>query len=80
MKTKYSTEIKIWSRIGYTPITHRVGSFCDVLLETNILVENPEEAKERLSKLMKATSHAASGYYYISEYPNQNVRSYFTHQ
>lgn len=80
MNPKYETEIKIWSRIGYTPITHRVGSFCDVLLETTILVENPEEAKEKLAQLMKATHHAASGYYYISEYPNQNVRSYFTQQ
>ena len=71
---QYETLIVIWSRIGHTPITHRRGSYCDELDRCTIYCESPREAEFRLRELMEQTPHAYKGYYYLPDYPNQNVR------
>ncbi len=42
----YKTVITVWSRVGFTPITKRGGSFCDRLAEKVIECMEPREARQ----------------------------------
>ena len=81
MKTTSTTnatmkaEIKIWSAIGHTPITHRSGPYCDVLLEISREVTNPQEAREIVKELMRSTPSADTAHFDIPEFWNQNTRT-----
>jgi hypothetical protein len=82
MKTTQATtnvtmkaEIIIWSAIGHTPITHRSGSYCDVLLETVREVRNPEDAREIAKELMRSTPGADTAHFNLPEFWNQNTRT-----
>ena len=68
-------EIIIWSAIGHTPITHRSGPCCDVLLETAREVVNPEEAREIVKELMRSTPGADTAHFDLPEFWNQNTRT-----
>ncbi len=68
------TEIKIWSQVGHSPLTKRGGSFCDLLLDTEMDCETPAEAEKLTLQLMAATPHSARANFYMPEYPNQNIR------
>jgi hypothetical protein len=74
---KYPTEIVLWTKIGHTPLTGRSGSYCDELLRTTVLCENPAEAMALVRRLIQETEHADSGYFNVIEYPNQNTRNRF---
>lgn len=75
MSKTYKTQVYVWSAIGHTPITGRVGSFCDELVVETVDTNGPEQARAYVADLLKRTAHAYSGYYYVNEYPNQNTRS-----
>ena len=68
-------EIIIWSAIGHTPITHRSGSYCDVLLETVREVGSPEDAREIVKELMRSTPGADTAHFKLPEFWNQNTRT-----
>lgn len=71
------TQIKVWSKIGCTPITGRIGAFCDVLVDKSFDCESPVQAAELVAKLVEETHYAASGHYDMPEWPNQNDRNRF---
>jgi hypothetical protein len=73
----YATHIKLWSANGHTPITHRQGAYCDVLLDTVIQCETPAQAENEVQRLKRETEHAVYGHFYMPDYPNQNIRSRF---
>ena len=68
-------EIIIWSAIGHTPITHRSGPYCDVLLETVREAANPHEAREIAKELMRSTPGADTAHFDLPEFWNQNTRT-----
>ncbi len=68
-------EIVVWSRVGHTPITNRVGSFCDELVRVDVECDSPKEAEHRLARILRKTPHAANGYFNIAGWWNQNTRS-----
>ena len=74
-QTHLMAEIMIWSATGHTPITHRVGPYCDVLLETTREAANPNEAHEIVKELMRNTPGAHKAHYYLPAYWNQNTRT-----
>jgi len=71
----YTTEIRIWSRIGHCPLTNRKGAFCDELIKKQIQCDSPTSAKKHVQELLKNTPNADKGYFYVTEYPNQNIRT-----
>jgi hypothetical protein len=70
----YKTSIRIWSRIGSTPITNRVGAYCDVLTNAVVFCATPADAREATATLISQTPHAATGYFNMAGHPNQNTR------
>lgn len=78
-RTTYPTEIKIWSRIGCTPITKRGGSYCDLLVDTVLECATPTEALALTKEIIRATPNGDYGHFYMPTYWNQNTRSNFTH-
>jgi len=73
----YRCEIKIWSKVGHTPITKRSGSYCDVLHKQTIEVRDVSQAHRFTKHLLKEIKFADSGHYFMPEFPNQNTRSNF---
>jgi hypothetical protein len=71
----YKTIITVWSRVGFTPITKRKGLFCDRLAKKVIECKGPLDARQAAIDLIKNTNHAEEGFYYMPEYPNQNIMS-----
>lgn len=71
----YTAQITVWSRIGHTPITKRPGSYCDVLVETEVLCDGPTDARRVTLAIKHAHPHADRAYFYMPTYPNQNTRS-----
>jgi hypothetical protein len=67
-------EIRIWSRIGDTPLTGRAGSYCDELAHVNLEVGHPLEAQRATERLLLETPHAYNGHYSVPDHPNQNLR------
>ena len=67
--------VMVWSEIGHTPLTNRVGAYCDELVNEVTTCTSPEDAFEYVKGLMKHTKHASKAHYYIPEYWNQNLRS-----
>ena len=76
---KYETTNTIFSATGNTPVTNRIGSYCDVLAKVTMLCETPEQAKAKTLELKKQTEHAYSCHFSMPDYPNQNTRSQFCH-
>jgi hypothetical protein len=74
---KYPTQIRLWTKLGHTPVTGRSGPYYDELLHTTVLCENPAEATALVRKLIQETEHADSGYFRMPEYPNHNINSRF---
>lgn len=68
-------EIRIWSEIGHTPLTNRVGSYCDELVCVVVDAATHAEAKAAGVALLKSTPHAVKGHVSMPELPNQNFRS-----
>jgi len=71
----YKTVIKVWSREGFTPLTKRPGSYCDLLAEKEIECKEPCEARQAAIDLIDITFHAATGHFYMVDHPNQNLKS-----
>lgn len=71
--------IKIWSKIGHTPVTNRQGAFCDLLVDTVVECASPTEAKEIVLELKNKTKGAYSCHYNMPEWSNQNDKSGFCH-
>jgi hypothetical protein len=71
------TKIRIWSKIGSTPITGRKGAYCDVLLDTIIDCASPDDAKAETVRLIRETPHGENGYFYMPDHPNQNINRAF---
>lgn len=71
----HKCEIYVWSKIGHTPITHRQGSYYDTLYHETIAVENPEQARNIVRRLLAETPHADGAHYEIPTWWNQNRRS-----
>lgn len=69
------TEIKVWSKIGHTPLTARVGAYCDELVSETADCTSPADAREYVLGVMKRTPHAHKGYFIMPEWDNQNIRS-----
>ena len=69
------TEIKVWSRIGHTPVTGRSGAYSDELVSETTDCTNPHDAEQYVVGLMKRTPHAYTGYFIIHEWWNQNTCS-----
>ena len=75
---QYETRIYVWSNIGHTPLTNRVGAYCDELVRTTVQCADPAEALAVTKKMIRETEHGYSGYFNMPEYPNQNTRNKFT--
>lgn len=75
----YTTEIKIWSRTGHTPITHRTGAYCDLLVDVKVECTDPDHALQVTKELKDKTQHAFACHFNMHGYPNQNTRSQFCH-
>jgi hypothetical protein len=73
------TEIRIWSRIGHTPITKRPGAYCDELVFADFDCETPTEAKHLVQQLIRDVPGADYGHFNMPEYWNHNTRSGWTH-
>lgn len=72
---KYETTIRIWSKIGSTPVTNRAGAFCDVLSDLTVKCETPDEAKAAARAAILATTHGDRAYFNMNGHPNQNTKS-----
>jgi len=73
------TRIRIWSEIGYTPVTRRAGSYCDLLADVTVDCLNPAEAVKEGKAILAKTPFGVSGHFEMPEWPNQNTRSnYFS--
>ena len=71
----YRTEIMIFSPVGQTPLTKRMGSYCDLLLKEYFMLDNPAQAKQKIRDLIASIVHnVGSAHYYIPDYPNQNTQ------
>ena len=75
----YETTIFVWSNIGNTPITKRVGAFCDELVKIKVQCATPGDALKLTQDLIKSTKHGYSGYFGMPDYPNQNTNTGHTH-
>jgi hypothetical protein len=74
----YACKIRVWSAIGFTPVTKREGAYCDVLADIETHVATPVAARELTSKLIKIIPGAVSGHFQLDEaWPNQNTRHDF---
>jgi hypothetical protein len=71
----YTTNIRVWSKIGSTPITRRTGAFCDVLADVTITCETPAEARNAALYAIKATKHGDRAHFVMPDHPNQNLNS-----
>lgn len=76
----FETTLFIWSNIGHTPLTKRVGAYCDELAKVVIMCADPGEALSRGRELLARTEHGYSGAFSMPDYPNQNTRSAFFHR
>ncbi len=79
MQTTYKTQVYIWSDIGHTPVTGRVGSYQDTLVDTIIECTDPADALAKVLEIKKATPHAYQCYFNMEGYWNQNTKSKFCH-
>ena len=68
-------EIRIWSAIGSTPITNRIGSFCDELVFVTVDAADLNDAKAQGKVLLASTPYAERGHISAPEWWNQNQRS-----
>ena len=73
----YETTIIIWSDIGITPITGRIGAYCDELVRTTVQCDSPTEAMQITKDMMQKTKYAYMGHFSMPQYPNQNTRNRF---
>lgn len=67
--------IVVWSEIGSTPLTGRIGSYCDELVKVTINVNSPVEAKAKVRELIANTKYASRGHFEMPEWWNQNERT-----
>lgn len=69
-------EYIVWSRIGHTPLTGRVGAFCDELAKGTFTTDgSKEDAEEQLRKIVRDTPNAVKGGAVSYDHPNQNFRT-----
>ncbi len=66
-------KIKVWSRIGNTPVTGRVGAFCDELVSKDIDAIDHKDAIAQVKAIMKETPNSDRGFYHMPEYWNHNL-------
>ena len=73
-ETKHNATIRIWSRIGHTPLTGRGGAYCDELAVAEVVVSGVDAGIAKLRELLASTPHAEKGNVYSPTFPN-NFRS-----
>lgn len=71
----FQARLIIWSDIGHTPLTGRVGAFCDELLNEEIIVADKASAVDVAKSALANTRYGVLAHVAIPGLPNQNDRS-----